>query len=461
MRFESRRRSRERSPRPSRPWITSWPSRCPRPTSCSFGRASRTRFIATCRGSSRIKGSMCAVWRVRTIASKPCSGILSGDRMALVDQVKRGGVVTMWTLFTWSTRAMRSPDKIPEHGFEAIVRTLQTAHIEPLIRDDPRQVAIKRVRLARPNEQLVGRGHLDGHDVIHGREGLGDLSRLRRRDSNRMRMLVDQRADRVKVPRGDRLPVVDQNDVLRHPLDLVQDVGRHEDVPALTGEPGDRPENLHAADRIGPGQRLVEDQNLRVVRERLRELRPLPHPAAVPAERPILRGAQADELERRRRLRPCVADREAIEAQQGLDELGGGHPAVHLVLFRAVADAALHRDVVPGILPEEPDIALVGPQLADQELEQRALPRPVRSDEPRNPRAERRRESVQPEDLPVPLREVERLDDAAHPDTTSTALMRRYVARAATTVAARRIPSASGQSIGPPLTPYAARATAR
>src|SRR6266545_1227838 len=356
---------------------------------------------------------------------------------------------------------MASPDEISEDGLEAVVRTLHSPDVEPSVDDDLRQLAIEGVRLARSHEQRVRRGHLDRDDVVHPGERLREVPRPRGRDPDRVRMLVDERSDRVQVPGGDPLPVVDQDDVLRDPFDLVQDVRRHQDVAALPGEPGDRAEDLDAADGIRAGKRLVQNQDLRIVGERLGELRPLPHPSAVPMEGAIFRRRQADDLERLGRLRPRVRGPEAIEAQERLDEPRGRHPAVPLFVPGPVPDPRFHRDVVPRVLAEHPDCPLVRSELADQEFEQGALPRAVRADEPGDARAERRREAVQAEHLPVPFREVAGLDDAGHPDTTSTAFIRRYVAKAARTVTPRRIASASGQSIGPQLTPYAPRATAR
>src|SRR5438046_9641945 len=89
-------------------------------------------------------------------------------------------------------------------------------------------------------------------------------------------------------------------------------------------------------------------------------------------------------------------------------------------------------------------------QLADEEFEQRALAGAVRTDEACDPRAERGRKAVEAEDLAVPLRDARRLDDARHPDTTSTNLIRGQVARAAIAVATSRIARGQRRSVGAP-----------
>src|SRR2546428_442896 len=60
-----------------------------------------------------------------------------------------------------------------------------------------------------------------GTNLLHARRGLGELARLRRLDAHRVRMGVDQRANRMDVARRDCLAIVDQDDVVRDPFDLI------------------------------------------------------------------------------------------------------------------------------------------------------------------------------------------------------------------------------------------------
>src|SRR2546427_2708656 len=88
-------------------------------------------------------------------------------------------------------QSIRSPDEIPEHGVEAVVRTLESAHVELRVRDNLRELLVERVRLARADQQGIGHRELKGDDVLHAREGLGKLTRFRRLDAYRMRVGVD------------------------------------------------------------------------------------------------------------------------------------------------------------------------------------------------------------------------------------------------------------------------------
>src|SRR2546428_566053 len=242
---------------------------------------------------------------------------------------------------------------------------------------------------------------------------------------------------------------------------VVEAVGRHERGPARLGKLRDRPEDLDGGHGVRPGERLVEDQDLRFVGERLRELRPLSHSAAVRPRQSMRGFGQTDDFEGVRGGLPGVGGRHPVEAQQGLNELLTREPPVHLVVFRAVPEATHQGHVVPRILAEQSDAPLIRVELPDEELEQRALPRAVRTDEARDAATERSREGIQPEHFAVPLRDTDGIDDAGHPVTTSTAFMRMYVTRAARIVAASRITRDHAQSIGLSDAPNAACVTAR
>src|SRR6266550_3272300 len=274
-------------------------------------------------------------------------------------------------------------------------------------------------------------------------------------------MLIDERTDRVNVARRDRLAVVNQHDVVRDALNLVQDVGRHEDVPAVFREVGDGPENLHASHRVRSGQRLIKDEDLRIMRKGLRELRALAHPATVGPRGPVGRAGQSDDLERGAGFLRSLRGRHAIKSKQRLHELLPAEPAVHLIVLRAVPEASHHRHVVPWIFSEQLESALIRVQLADQQLEERALAGPVRSHKARDARSKGGGERVESKDFAIPLRDAGSLRDGAHPETTSMVFIRRYVANDATTVAASKIARAHGQSSWFPEAPNAARATAR
>src|SRR5437899_10608919 len=92
-------------------------------------------------------------------------------------------------------QSIQSPDEIPEHGIEAVVRTLETAYVELRVRDDLRELSVERVRLACADEERVGGWELERDEVLHAREGLSELPRFRCLDAHRMRMRVDQRAN--------------------------------------------------------------------------------------------------------------------------------------------------------------------------------------------------------------------------------------------------------------------------
>src|SRR3990172_11888436 len=150
-----------------------------------------------------------------------------------------------------------------------------------MVDDDFWQLLVKRIRFSRAHEERVQGGEFEADDVLHPREGLGEVTRPGGHEAHRMRVLVDQGSNRVNVPRRDRLPVVNQYDVVRDAFDLVEDVGRHEHMTTVPRELRYGPEDVYAGQGIRAGQGLIEDQDLRIVGQGLGELRALTHPATV------------------------------------------------------------------------------------------------------------------------------------------------------------------------------------
>ena len=76
---------------------------------------------------------------------------------------------------------------------------------------------------------------------------------------------------------GDEPAVDEHDDARRHPLDLVQHVRRDEHRAALRAEPPDQLDDVAALGGVESVERLVEQQQLGLVDERLGELDPLAH----------------------------------------------------------------------------------------------------------------------------------------------------------------------------------------
>src|SRR3989442_1474521 len=93
----------------------------------------------------------------------------------VVRRYRRVRPVTTHAFRNDPVQSIPSPDEIPEHGVEAVVRTLESADVELRVRDDLRELLVERVRLAGANEKRVGLGELEGDDVLHARKGLGEL----------------------------------------------------------------------------------------------------------------------------------------------------------------------------------------------------------------------------------------------------------------------------------------------
>ena len=94
------------------------------------------------------------------------------------------------------------------------------------------------------------------------------------------------------------LPLVHDDDVIAGVLDVGQQVRREDQVDALVvAEVVDQLEHLVAALRVHAVGRLVEEQQIGIVDERLRELDALLHAGRVGLEVAVARLAEADVVE--------------------------------------------------------------------------------------------------------------------------------------------------------------------
>ena len=265
----------------------------------------------------------------------------------------------------------------------------------------------KRSRLLRLDRQaaFLGREAHREH-VLEGHQALRQAAAVARGDLDPPRVAVEQRAHLAHVALGEEAPAVQQHDPRGDRLDLVQHVARDQDVHALLAELAEQLGQLGAPDRIEARQRLVGDQELGIVRDRLRQAHALAHALRVRAGRPLAALDEPDAVEGARRAHFGLARAEAREAQEEGDHLGRGHVVVERVLLRAEADAPQVVAVGEGRLAQDPDRAARGPQLARDELEEGRLAGAVGADQAGHAAFDRQRELVQADHLAVPAPEL-------------------------------------------------------
>jgi len=158
------------------------------------------------------------------------------------------------------------------------------------------------------------------------------------------RALVDLLAHAGDLALGDDVPVVDEHDAVGEEVDLVEDVAGEEHVAPLLRERLEERDRLGARHRVEAVERLVEDDDLRVVRDRLSETDALAHPLAIPRDAAARGFLEADLRDRVGGLGLRVGAGQAVEEQRRPHELVSGEPGREGVVLRAVADL-LHQEL--------------------------------------------------------------------------------------------------------------------
>src|SRR5262249_6042363 len=155
----------------------------------------------------------------------------------------------------------------------------------------------------------------------------------------------------------------------------------HEHALAAARPVANHPDRAAAAQRVHAGQWFVQDEEFRIVRERLRELHALTHAFAVGAD--ALGGdiEQVDGRERafgRRARGPIV---EPVEPYERRDPFEARHALVEGILFGTETDPEVAIRAPPDFFAEHAHAALARSQLAGNKLHERALAGAVGSEQ--------------------------------------------------------------------------------
>src|SRR5579862_2956794 len=217
----------------------------------------------------------------------------------------------------------------------------------------------------------------------------------------------------MHVALGQDAPLVDEQDVRRHRLDLVQHVAGDDDALAGATPFPDEADRFAPGERVEARQRLVENQELRIVRQRLRHLDALAHAFAVGPD--LLAGGveQVDGFQgapgAERRL-PLL---QSVQPHQRGNPLETGHALVERVLLGTEADAEIERGIAPDPLAEHRDVALAGLELTGDDFEERRLAGAVWPEQPGDAGWHGDGHVVESDHLAIPFREVGGSDNRA------------------------------------------------
>ena len=248
--------------------------------------------------------------------------------------------------------------------------------------------------------------------------GLKAARRERLRQRRRVALDLDlqrsqSRRELGHRPRPHQPPPVDHDEPVADALDLAQQVRGHEHGDAeLAARAPHQVQHLLAARGVEPVRGLVEEDQAGVVHERLRQLHALLHARRVAAHLAVALLEQAHVAQRLRRALAGGGAGQAAHLRQVRHELRGrevrGQAVVLGHVAHALADAPPLRRHVQVQHLRAP--ARRGQQ-AQQDLDERALARPVRPHQPDHARLHVDVERVQRQHPGVLLGQALRLDE--------------------------------------------------
>ncbi len=203
--------------------------------------------------------------------------------------------------------------------------------------------------------------------------------------------------ERSERCRPEQLAALDRHEVVADALDLAEEMRGHDHGdPELRAGSVDELEHLVTAGRVEPVRRLVEQEQPRVVDQRLGELDPLAHPRAVAADRPVPLLVQPDVAQD---LGGPLAGRgpgQPGDLGEVGDDVGRRHVRRQAVVLGHVADELADRDPVRrDVEVEDQRRAARRRDEPEQDLQERALARAVRPDEPDDAGLDLERQAVE------------------------------------------------------------------
>ena len=147
---------------------------------------------------------------------------------------------------------------------------------------------------------------------------------------------------------SDEAALGENRDAVAQRLGVAQDVRAEEDRAAAIAQIENQRSHVAATERIEAGHRLVEDDELGIVDERLGDAHALKHALReLPQLEPAF-AADADLVEQTARAGATIAARVAEEPREIRQQFLGSQVVVEVRILRQVADAALDVEVADG-----------------------------------------------------------------------------------------------------------------
>jgi hypothetical protein len=200
------------------------------------------------------------------------------------------------------------------------------------------RACVERVVARREQQHVAGERHVDAARLEHRRQLFGALVDLGDQAARAL-------AERREHPRLHDLSALDDHDRVADSLDLLEVVRRHDDVDAeLAPDPTDQVEHLRPLHRVEPVGRLVEQHQMRIVRDRGRELDPLPLARGHRGHRAEALLSESDEPERIVGALDGGAPGQQVYLRQVPDEIRCGKLRREVVVLGSEAHPRPHVD---------------------------------------------------------------------------------------------------------------------
>src|SRR5215467_4071573 len=300
-------------------------------------------------------------------------------------------------------------DQVGEDAFQRLIGGQQFPKSDSLVPGEHGELTAERAVVGRPHLQAPP-GHLHpGHGRAADETG-PEPAVVGGADEEHVRAAGHQPPDRAEVTGRGEPARHDHLDRAGKPLHLLQNVRAEHDRPALLAQPVQQVHHVQALPRVHAVERLVEEQDRRIVDERRRHLDPLAHALGVGRDPPVLRAGHLHHRDRAPGGGGRV--RQPVQLGGGADERLAGEEGVHRIPFRHQPHGVVDAGVVPARGPGHGQLPPGRREEPGGQVQQGGLPGPVRPEQAGDPGPDRHGDVVDRHHVAVPAGDMVQLDRA-------------------------------------------------
>jgi len=236
-----------------------------------------------------------------------------------------------------TSRVVPSLLKIFKHGFGPFVETLHLSNRMPGLQDQILNQFIELGRMFRTDLKSIAE-QIATLDLRQPNQIGGESTRIVGRDFNQQGTIIQQLANFRQRAGRDQPAPAENKDSIRQFLDVTQDMARDKNTFASASKANKKLVDFLSTAGINSGQGFVEQQDLGIVDQRLRQFESLPHSMAATGDSPMCPVGHSDVFQCCGCALADLTMREPVQGTHRVNEVFAGQLFIKMDIVRTKSD---------------------------------------------------------------------------------------------------------------------------